>query len=141
MRDAASARGFAVEGFLVEEMITDGIEMILGFFRDAQLGPAVLIGLGGIAAELVGDTAIRLLPIARGDAAAMLDELKSAPLLAGYRGAPPRDRAALIDAILAFARMAETLGDRLAEAEVNPLFVLAEGKGVRAADGLVVLRD
>ena len=71
----------------------------------------------------------------------MLDELKSAPLLAGYRGAPPRDRAALIDAILAFARMAETLGDRLAEAEVNPLFVLADGKGVRAADGLVVLRD
>ena len=138
MRDAASA--LEREGFLVQETITDGIEMILGFFRDAQLGPAVLVGLGGMAAELIGDTAIRLLPIARGDAASMLDELKSAPLLSGYRGAPPRDRAGLINAILAFAGMAELLGDRLIEAEINPLFVLAEGKGVRAADGLVMLR-
>ncbi|MGH7034546.1 MAG: acetate--CoA ligase family protein, partial [Stellaceae bacterium] len=140
MRDAASGRARELDGFLVQEMISDGIEMILGFVRDAQLGPAVLVGLGGIAAELIGDTAIRLLPIARRDAAAMLEELKSAPLLSGYRGAPPRDRAALIDSILAFAGMAELLGDRLLEAEINPLFVLAEGKGVRAADGLVMLR-
>ena len=141
MRAAAAARGLDLEGFLVEEQIAGGIEMILGLQRDPRLGPAVLIGFGGIAAELLGDTALRLLPIAPRDAAAMVEELKSAPLLAGYRGVPKRDRAALIDAILAFAEMAEALGDRLIEAEINPLFVLHDGNGVRAADGVIVLRD
>ena len=141
MRAAAAARGLDLEGFLVEEQIAGGIEMILGLQRDPRLGPAVLIGFGGIAAELLGDTALRLLPIAPRDAAAMVEELKSAPLLAGYRGVPKRDRAALVDAILAFAEMAEALGDRLIEAEINPLFVLHDGNGVRAADGLIVLRD
>ena len=140
MSDAIAARGLVSERFLVQEQIADGVEMIVGFRRDPQLGPAVLVGLGGITAELFDDTAIRLLPITRRDAVAMIGELKTAPLLAGYRGAPPRDIAALADAILAFARMGEALGDRLIEAEINPLFVLAEGKGVRAADGVAVLR-
>lgn len=140
MRAAVVARGLTVEGFLVQELVTDGVEVILGSHRDPQLGPAVLVGLGGIAAELFDDTSIRLLPIARHDAEAMVGELKAARLLTGYRGAPPRDVAALVDAILAFARMGEALGDRLVETEINPLFVLADGKGVRAADGLVVLR-
>jgi acyl-CoA synthetase (NDP forming) len=140
MRAAIAARGLKGEGFLVQELISDSVEVILGFRRDPQLGPAVLVGLGGVAAELFDDTALRLLPIARRDAKAMVGELKTAPLLTGYRGAPARDVAALVDAILAFARMGETLGDRLVEAEINPLFVLTDGKGVLAADGLVVLR-
>jgi acetate---CoA ligase (ADP-forming) len=140
MQAALAAQGLAAERFLVQEMITGGIEIILGFHRDPSLGPAVLVGLGGIATELFNDTAVRVLPISRSDAAAMLAELRSAPLLKAYRGAPPRDIDALIDAILAFAIMAETLGERLVEAEINPLFVLAEGDGVRAGDGLVVLR-
>jgi acyl-CoA synthetase (NDP forming) len=140
MSAAVASRGLSNEGFLVQELITDGVEMILGLHRDPQLGLAVLVGLGGTAAELFDDTAIRLLPITRRDAAAMVDELKAARLLTGYRGAPPRDIAALIDAIVAFAQMGAALGERLMEAEINPLFVLAEGKGVRAADGLAVLR-
>jgi acetate---CoA ligase (ADP-forming) len=139
IRAASAARGIAGDGFLVEEMIGDGVEMILGLRRDPQLGLALLVGSGGIAAELFNDTAIRLTPIARADAMAMIGELKAAPLLSGYRGAAPRDVPALADAIMAFARLGEALGDRLAEAEINPLFVLAEGKGVCAADGLVVL--
>jgi acyl-CoA synthetase (NDP forming) len=99
----------------------------------------VLVGMGGVTAELVGDTSIRLLPIGRADAEEMIGELKTARLLTGYRGATKSDVAALADAIVSFARMAEALGSRLVEAEVNPLFVLAEGKGVRAADGLAVL--
>jgi acyl-CoA synthetase (NDP forming) len=129
----------APDGFLVQEMIADGVEMILGFTRDPQLGPTVLVGMGGVTAELVGDTSIRLLPIGRADAEEMIGELKTARLLTGYRGATKSDVAALADAIVSFARMAEALGSRLVEAEVNPLFVLAEGKGVRAADGLAVL--
>ncbi len=140
LSDVRGATGVEPEGILVQEMVAGGLELILGFVRDAQLGPAILLGLGGIGAELVGDTAVRLLPIDESDAREMIAGLKSAPLLDGYRGQPVRDKSALVDAIVAFARMAEALGERLAEAEINPLFVLEEGKGVVAADGLAVLR-
>jgi acyl-CoA synthetase (NDP forming) len=139
MHATLAARGIAPERFLVQEQIADGVEMILGLRRDPQFGLAILVGFGGIATELLGDTALRLLPIARRDAEAMIGELKLAPLLAGYRGTTPRDTTALVEAILSFAQMGEACGDRLLEAEINPLFVLSAGQGVRAADGLVVL--
>jgi acyl-CoA synthetase (NDP forming) len=127
------------EGFLVQEMVKGGVEMILGFHRDPQIGPVILLGMGGVAAELLQDTALRLPPLSRSDAEGMIEELRTAPLLKGYRGAAPADVPALVDAILAFSRMAEAAGERLLEAEVNPLFVLREGDGVRAVDGLAVL--
>jgi acyl-CoA synthetase (NDP forming) len=129
-----------IEGFLVQELIRDGVELILGFHRDPQLGPAILLGMGGIAAELFMDTAIRLPPLGNADPDSMIDELASAPLLRGFRGRPPADVGALAQSILAFSNMISSLGERLIEAEINPLFVLPEGRGVRAADGLVVLR-
>ncbi|MFD2183315.1 acetate--CoA ligase family protein [Rhodoplanes azumiensis] len=129
----------ALDGFLVQECVTDGIEMILGLSRDPQLGPAVLLGVGGVTAELLKDTTLRPLPLAPGDAAAMIAELKLAPLLHGYRGRPAADTAALVAAIEAFSVMVTSLGDRLQEAEINPLFVRPAGHGVAAADGLVVL--
>ena len=129
----------APEGFLVQEMVQGGLEMILGFHRDPQLGPVLLLGMGGVAAELLQDTALRLLPITRADAEGMVAELRTGALLKGFRGAPPADVPALLDAILAFAAMAEAAGQRLMEAEINPLFVLAAGRGVRAVDGLAVL--
>jgi len=127
------------EGLLVQEQISGGIEMILGIVRDPHLGSAVLLGAGGTAAEVFGDTQLRMLPLSRSDAEAMVGGLKVARVLAGFRGAPPADVPALVDAVLAFSRMGEALGDRLLEAEINPLFVLPEGQGVRAADGLAVL--
>ena len=129
-----------IEGFLVQELVRGGTELILGCHRDPQLGPTILLGMGGVTTELFKDTAIRLPPIGRGDAAAMIDELKSGTLLKGFRGRPKSDLEALVSAIMAFADMVLGLGDRLLEAEINPLFVLPEGQGVRAADGLVVLR-
>jgi acyl-CoA synthetase (NDP forming) len=129
-----------IEGLLVQELVRGGTELILGFHRDPQLGPTILLGMGGVTTELFKDTAIRLPPIGRNDAAAMVDELKSGALLKGFRGRPKGDLEALVGAITAFASMVLTLGDRLVEAEINPLFVLPEGQGVRAADGLVVLR-
>nr|WP_024688322.1 acetate--CoA ligase family protein [Pseudomonas asturiensis] len=131
--------GFVPKRFLVQEMVNGGHELIVGFHRDPQLGPAVLLGMGGISAELLRDTSMRLLPITRSDADAMLRELKTFALLDGYRGAPKADISALIDCIVAFADMATTLGARLQEAEINPLRVLAEGQGVRAVDGLTLL--
>jgi acyl-CoA synthetase (NDP forming) len=135
-----AATGIEPDGLLVQELVGGGLETILGFIRDPSLGLAILLGMGGVTAELVGDTAVRLLPLTVGDAEAMIQELKTGKLLSGYRGAPPRDVPALIAAIHAFAAMAETLGDRLREAEINPLFVMPEGQGVKAADGLAVLK-
>jgi acyl-CoA synthetase (NDP forming) len=129
------------EGYLVQAMVTGGIEMILGLRRDPQLGPLILLGAGGVEAELWGDSTIRLLPLAEGEAAGMVADLRIARRLAGWRGAPAHDMPALVAAIEALARMAGALGDRLEEAEINPLFVLPEGQGVVAADGLVVLTD
>ena len=138
--EVAAKAGSAPEAFLVQEMIAGGTELILGFHRDPQLGPAVLLGMGGVTAELFNDTTMRLLPVGRDEAEAMVRELKSWPLLDGFRGRPRGDIDALVAAIVAFSNMAAQLGDSLVEAEVNPLFVLARGEGVRAADGLAVLR-
>jgi acyl-CoA synthetase (NDP forming) len=141
---AAAARHAGVtdfEGFLIQEMVAGGIELILGFARDPQLGPAVLLGAGGTLAELYDDTAIRLLPVARADVESMLDELKIAAVLNGHRGRPPGDVDALIAAVLDFAALCTALGDRLIDAEINPLFVLPPGEGVKAADGVAVFQS
>ncbi|MDD7973125.1 acetate--CoA ligase family protein [Roseinatronobacter alkalisoli] len=129
------------EGYLVQAMLRGGMEMILGFRHDPQLGPLVLLGAGGVQAELSGDSTLRLLPLAEGDARAMVDELRVKPLLDGYRGGPAHDVDALVAAIEALARMGAALGARLQEAEINPLFVMQDGQGVAAADGLIVLAD
>ena len=140
MAQSLSEQGLPTpEGYLVQKMLSGGTEMILGFRRDPQLGPLVLLGAGGVLAELTEDSAIRLLPLTDQDAEEMIGELKVTKLLGGYRGAKVGDLAALKQAVLALAQMAESLGDRLVEAEINPLFVLPEGQGVAAADGLVVL--
>lgn len=135
----AAATGRAPEGLLVQEQLAGGVEMILGLTRDPLLGTAVLLGMGGVAAEVFGDTALRLLPLSRDDAQAMVAELRGAVLLRGHRGGAAMDVPALVQALLDFAAMGEALGPRLVTAEVNPLFVLPQGQGVRAADALAVL--
>ncbi|MBU1314757.1 MAG: acetate--CoA ligase family protein [Alphaproteobacteria bacterium] len=127
------------EGFLVQTMLSGGVEVILGLRRDPQLGPLVLLGAGGIFAELADDSAIRLLPITEADARDMVLELRLSRILNGYRGGPRYDTDALVEAILSLARMGESLGTRLLEAEINPLFVMPKGEGVAAADALVVI--
>jgi hypothetical protein len=129
--------------FLVQEMVAGGTELILGMHRD-PLGTAILLGMGGVTAELFQDTTLRLLPprggLGRSEALSMAQELKTWPLLDGFRGRPKADVDALVEAVVAFSRMASQLGDRLLAAEINPVFVLPQGRGVRAADGVVVLR-
>lgn len=144
--DVHAKAGVRPERFIVQEMVGGGIELILGMHRDA-LGTAVLLGMGGVTAELFKDTTMRLLtqgeqglqPLSRADALSMAKELKTWPLLDGFRGRPKADVGALVDAIVAFSCMAAQLGDRLVEAEINPVFVRAQGEGVSAADGVVVL--
>src|SRR5437868_2267081 len=141
--DVEAATGQRPARFLVQEMVSGGTELILGMHRD-PLGTAILLGMGGVTAELLKDTTMRLLPpqggLGREEALSMARELKTWPLLDGFRGRPKADVEALVDAIVAFSQMAAQLGDRLVEAEINPVFVLPQGQGVRAADGVVVLR-
>ena len=128
--------------FLVQEMVAGGTELILGMHRDA-LGTAILLGMGGVTAELFKDTTMRLCRQKVGSAvtrrSGMAQDLMTWPLLDGFRGRPKADVEALVTTIVAFSQMAAQLGDRLVEAEINPVFVLPQGQGVRAADGVVVL--
>ncbi|MFZ2738888.1 MAG: acetate--CoA ligase family protein [Burkholderiaceae bacterium] len=140
--EVQSHTGVRPDRFLVQPMVSGGIELILGLKHD-PLGTAVLLGMGGVTAELFQDTALCLLPaqggLCRDQALALAQSLKTWPLLNGFRGQPMADVAALVEAIVAFSEMAAQLGARLLEAEINPLFVLPQGQGVLAADGLVLL--
>ena len=134
--------GLRPQRYLVEQMVVGGTELILGMHRD-PLGTAILLGMGGVTAELFKDTTMRMLPpdggLTHDEAAGMARDLVTWPLLDGFRGRPKADVSALAETIVAFSRMAAQLGDRLEEAEINPVFVLPEGQGVRAADAVVVL--
>lgn len=138
-----SHTGHVPDRFLVQEMVQGGVELILGMHRDA-LGTAIMLGMGGVTAELLQDTAMRWVSgpegLSRSEALSMAQELKTWPLLTGYRGRPHADVEALVDAVVSFSRMTCLLGERLLEAEINPVFVLPRGQGVRAADGVAVLR-
>ena len=131
--------------FLVQEMVSGAAEVIVGLHRD-PLGSAILLGMGGVVAELVRDTTLLMLPedgtgLSPAQVMAGLRRLKTWPLLDGYRGRERADVPALVHAVVAFSRMAGALGDRLIEAEINPLFVRPAGQGVCAADGVAVLQN
>ncbi len=115
-----------IDGFLVQEMVS-GVEAIVGAHADPLYGPLLLVGSGGIMVELVRDVAQRLLPVAAEDIAAMIEGLKVSRLLAGYRGRPAADRAALEAAALALSRFYLDHRARIAEIEINPLMVRSSG--------------
>lgn len=144
-QDVQRHTGQPPQAFLVQEMVTGAAEVIVGLHHDT-VGTAVLLGMGGVVAELVRDTTLLLLPedgaaLTEDAVLAALQRLKTWPLLDGYRGRAKADVPALIQAVLAFARMATALQAQLIEAEINPLFVKPMGQGVCAADGVVVLKD
>jgi acetate---CoA ligase (ADP-forming) len=137
----ANARAYApeaaIEGVLVQEMVTGGTEAILGVTNDPLFGPAVMFGLGGIFAEVLKDVAFRLAPVTPSVARGMIAEIKGYPVLAGARGRPPADVDALADAIVRLSALAVDLRGQVAELDVNPLFVMERGRGVKAADALI----
>ena len=125
-------------GYLLEEMAGPGLELILGAKRDASYGPTVLVGLGGIEAEALKDVSIRLAPLTAADAAEMLNELRGAALLDGWRGAAAVSRPALINAILAVSQLI-TEQPNLLELDINPL--RSTPHGMMALDALMVWQD
>ena len=130
------------EALLVERMVHGGVaEMLVGLRRDPQVGLILVIGTGGVLVELAGDRAVLIAPAARGEIEAALATLRVAALIAGYRGRPAGDRAALVDAVLAIQRFALGLADRLIELDVNPLIVRPAGEGVAAVDALMRMAE
>jgi acetate---CoA ligase (ADP-forming) len=130
-RVSAARPQAAIEGFLLQPMVAPGTELLLGMVRDAQFGPLVMIGFGGIYVEVLKDVAARLAPVSATDAAAMLDELRMAPVLRGVRGEAPVNRDALIQTICSFSRLAADVPE-LVELELNPL--LARSVAIVAVD-------
>jgi acetate---CoA ligase (ADP-forming) len=130
-----------IDGVLVQEMVADGVELILGTTRDPQLGRFVLVGLGGTAVEVLGDVVLRLAPVSAPEARAMLDELRGAALLRGVRGRPPADLDALVGALVRFSEHAARLPPSIAALEINPLLVLPRDRGVVAVDVRLELED
>lgn len=137
---AKNAPRAAVAGVLVQEMVGGGVEVIVGITYDAQIGPVIVFGIGGVMVELYGDVARRRCPIARAEALEMTEEVKGARLLRGFRGRPPADLDALADTLVRVSHLAVHLQGTLGELDINPLMVLPAGQGVRAADALVVLK-
>jgi acetate---CoA ligase (ADP-forming) len=126
-----------IDGILVQEMITDGVELILGMTYDQQFGPLIVCGAGGVTVEVFKDTAALLPPFQRHDVVAALESLKVMKLLAGFRGALPRDLDALVDCCERFAQFVLATDGRFAAIDLNPVFVCARGGGVRIADALI----
>jgi acyl-CoA synthetase (NDP forming) len=128
-----------IDGVLVSEM-ADGIEVLIGVINDPGFGPTVALGLGGVLTEIMKDITYRVAPFDIETAKDMIAELRAAKMFDGYRGQPAADKAALADMLVSVSRMAAGLEPRLAEMDINPVFVGPAGKGVRAADALVVLK-
>jgi len=127
-----------IDGVLVSKMASPGLEVIAGMNRDPQFGPVILFGLGGIMVEMFQDVSLRLLPLSRDDALAMIREIKGYGLLCGYRGQPPVDEEALADCLTAVARIAESY-PKINEIDLNPVFAYPDG--ILVADARIIVRE
>lgn len=128
-----------IAGVLIQPTVDAVAEVILGVSRDPQLGPVVLLGTGGIFVEVLKDAVVRVPPLSLEDGKEMIEALRGKALLMGVRGRPSGDIQALAQAISSLSRLALDLGEEISEIDLNPVMVLAEGRGVAAVDGLVVL--
>ena len=126
MMHAPKIKDARIDGFLIEEMVPAGHELVIGGLRDPQFGPLLMVGLGGIFVEILKDVSFRLCPITRIDAEEMLAELKGAAILKGARGTRPASLEAIIDVLLKVGGDNGLLMQHAAdisEADINPLIV------------------
>lgn len=137
-RVAQKAPAARIAGVLVAQMVQGGVELILGTKKDPMFGPMVMVGLGGIFAEIFKDVALQPAPVDEAQATAMLQSLKAFPLLDGARGRPKADVPAAAKAIAALSRFAVRHVDSVSEIDINPLMVLDQGRGAHALDALLV---
>ncbi|PZW44818.1 acetyltransferase [Humitalea rosea] len=126
-----------LEGVSIQSMAPPGTELVMGIRIDAQFGPLLVVGLGGVMVELLGDVATSLAPVGPDKARRMLASLRGYPLLTGFRKQPPCDINAAVEAICRFSELADDLADLIEEVDVNPVIVAPVG--AVAADALIVL--
>jgi acetate---CoA ligase (ADP-forming) len=127
-----------IDGVLVQPMALSGREMILGVNRDATWGPLLMVGLGGVLVEALGDVVLSPVPVDHDAARAMLGRLKGEKLLGKYRGAPAADVEALVEMMVRLSHFAADYADDIAEIDLNPVIVHAKGSGVSIVDALIV---
>jgi len=128
-----------IEGVLVQKQFK-GVECLLGISRDEQLGPTLVMGLGGVFVEILADVQIRIPPISATEARRALESLKGAKIFAGARGAPPADLDALADMAARLSWLAHDYKNEISELDLNPVVVLPQGQGALTVDALVVTR-
>lgn len=136
----AHGRTKPLEGMLVCQQVSGGLELVLGLHRDPEMGLVVMAGSGGVLLELVKDVAFAAPPITEAKARDMLARTRAGRLLAGYRGAGALDEQAVVDALVALGRIALDLGDIIESVDVNPLVALPAGRGAVVLDALFLLR-
>jgi len=127
-----------IHGVSVQPMARQGIEVIVGMSKDPQFGPLLMFGLGGILVEVLKDVAFRLVPLTRRDAREMIREIKSYPLLEGYRGQEPADITALEETLLRLSDFIERYPE-IKELDLNPIFAYKDG--LVAVDARVILEE
>ena len=121
-----AAAGKDFRGVVVTPMVRDAREVLMGITRDPQFGPVVAFGLGGIYTEVLRDISLRVAPVDRAQAEAMIREIRSFPILQGVRGQAPRDLDALADTLVRFSRLPFLYPD-ISEIDLNPVFSLSAG--------------
>lgn len=139
-RRLVAASPVTLDGVLVSEMVSGGLEVVVGASHDPIFGPTVMVGLGGVFVEVLGDVTFRVPPFGRDEAKRMLGELRGAAMFGGVRGAPAADTSALVDVIMRVQRLMMDFGDEIAELDLNPVVVRPRGQGAVALDALVVTR-
>lgn len=125
-----------MDGVLVQPMILDGVELMIGVTQDPLFGPLIGFGLGGIHVEILKDVCFRVTPITDRDAAEMVRSIKGYPLLEGYRGHPAADIAAIENSLLRIARLVEEI-PQIAELDLNPVIALPPGRGCQIVDARI----
>jgi acyl-CoA synthetase (NDP forming) len=138
VRRAAGIPDVTVHGVRVEEQIRDGVQAIIGVTVDPTLGPAVVVGAGGIYAELLDDTAVALAPVDEAQARTLIGRTRLGRLLAGLRGQPPADIGALAAAVAAVSRLAWAARHEISAVDLNPIIVHAEGDGATVVDAVII---
>ena len=126
----------AVDGVLIQPMLTGGVETMIGVAADRLFGPLIGFGLGGIYVELMGDVRFRIAPLTDLDADELLHEIRGFPLLQGYRGQPAADVDALRDLLLRVSRLADEVPE-IVELDLNPVIALPAGHGCRIVDARI----
>ena len=133
-----------IHGVLVQPMAADGVEVILGIHRDDTFGPLLMLGLGGIHVEILGDKVFAPVPLTEPEASELIERLKAKALLSGARGTEPADIDALIDIIVRLSNFAADHADQIEEIDLNPVRVHPEGEGegggVSVLDALIIQR-